>query len=191
MPKKSETSKVNYGELSKTILGLVAAAGIISIFILMPGLAKAVPVFSKHPPAKKKKQLRKALSRLEKRGLIKVWIDNKGKEQIKATSKGHEEFVRYQLKNKQIKKPKRWDKKWRVVMFDVPERYRSSRDYFRSSIKLAGFVQLQRSAWVYPYPCNEIIELMSSIHRMNAGMIYLTCNRFPGDKKFVNKFKLK
>jgi len=191
MDKDTKKSKIYYGDFTRSLLGLVAAAGIVSVFVLMPGLAKAVPAFNKRPTTKKKQQFRRVLRRLEKRGLIKVWIDKNGTEKVKATSKGHEEFVYYTIKKTQIKKPKRWDKKWRVVMFDIPERYRSSRDYFRNSIKLAGFVQLQKSAWIYPYSCEEVVELMSAIHRMKAGMIYLTCARFPGDKKFIKHFKLK
>ncbi|MBU1032902.1 MAG: hypothetical protein ABII13_00890 [Patescibacteria group bacterium] len=191
MPDKNKRSKIKYGEVTKAILGLVAVAGLVSVFVLMPGLAKAVPAFRKRPPAQKKKHLRIALKRLEKRGLIQVRVNQIGEERVKVTSKGHEEFVRYALKDKKIKKPKRWDKKWRVVMFDVPEKYKSSRDHFRRTIQSAGFIKLQRSAWIYPYPCEEIIELVSSVYRMSSGMVYLTCSRFSVDEKFIKHYKLK
>lgn len=38
-------------------------------------------------------------------------------------------------------------KGWCVVAFDFPEKQRADRDVFRSFLKAAGFVQLQRSVW--------------------------------------------
>lgn len=60
-----------------------------------------------------------------------------------------------------FKKPKRWDKLWRVVIFDVPEEHRYFRDIFRSHISTIGFIPLQKSAFIYPYPCEK--ELMDLV----------------------------
>ena len=46
---------------------------------------------------------------------------------------------------------KPWDGKWRVVVFDVPERRRAARDFLRRQLKLLGFRQLHKSVWVSPY----------------------------------------
>jgi DNA-binding transcriptional regulator PaaX len=45
-------------------------------------------------------------------------------------------------------------------MFDVPERRRKVRDTLRFLLRNAGFVRFQDSAWVYPYPCNDLVELL-------------------------------
>lgn len=48
-----------------------------------------------------------------------------------------------------------WDKKWRLVIFDIPEQSRSARDHIRRLLKELGFQQLQLSVWVHPLPCLE------------------------------------
>lgn len=46
---------------------------------------------------------------------------------------------------------KKWDKKWRVVVFDIAEISRQKRDLLRKKLKELGFGMLQRSVWITPY----------------------------------------
>lgn len=52
-------------------------------------------------------------------------------------------------------KPGKWDGKWRVVIFDIPERLRQQRNMFRSKLKALNFYMLQKSVFVCPFPCEE------------------------------------
>lgn len=45
----------------------------------------------------------------------------------------------------------RWDKKWRIIFFDVPEKKRRYRDELRSMLKVIGFKEFQKSTWIYPH----------------------------------------
>ena len=42
----------------------------------------------------------------------------------------------------------KWDGKWRIVVFDIPEQKRAIRNLFRRNLKKWGFKQLQKSVWV-------------------------------------------
>lgn len=60
-----------------------------------------------------------------------------------------------------FKKPKRWDKKWRIVLFDIPEKDRVFRDILREHLKTLEFYKLQHSVFVSPHPFeNSILELV-------------------------------
>lgn len=48
-------------------------------------------------------------------------------------------------------KPCQWDKKWYVVIFDIPESLKYKRDIFRQKLKQLGFGQLQQSVWISPF----------------------------------------
>ncbi|MFA5986385.1 MAG: hypothetical protein WC819_03495 [Parcubacteria group bacterium] len=54
-------------------------------------------------------------------------------------------------------KPKKWDKKWRIVIFDIPEDDRVFRDILRKHLYVLEFKQLQQSVFVSPYPCEKTI----------------------------------
>lgn len=56
-----------------------------------------------------------------------------------------------------FEKPKKWDKKWRIVIFDIPESDRVFRDILRKHLYTLEFKQLQQSVFVSPYPCEKSI----------------------------------
>ena len=63
------------------------------------------------------------------------------------------------LKLKMAKR-KKWDGKWRVIIFDIPEKLRGKRDLLRKELNNFGFMQLQRSVWAYPYKLpQEFVDL--------------------------------
>ncbi|MBU1032736.1 MAG: hypothetical protein ABII13_04745 [Patescibacteria group bacterium] len=190
MAKEDKNKNIKYGEISKAILTIVAGLGICSAVILLPGLVQAVPIFSTRKTHEKKKLLNKTLKRFERRGLIKAWTDGRGDEKVKLTTKGQEELIRYALRHTKIKRPKKWDKKWRVIIFDIPLEFNKTRDSLRSFLKKNDFVKLQRSVWVFPYPCEEVVELVRSALGARDETLYLTCSRFEGDKWMGRHFRL-
>ncbi len=51
----------------------------------------------------------------------------------------------------------KWDKKWRVVIFDIPQELHRERNNFRKKLKSLGFHMLQKSVFVFPFPCESEI----------------------------------
>lgn len=103
-------------------------------------------LFCKHG---KKQSFRNAISRLEKRGLI-IGERKNGKAAYILSDKGEKLAKRIKLKL-ELAKSKRWDGKWRILIFDIPEKVRGKRDFFRKELRNFGFYRLQKSVWVYPY----------------------------------------
>lgn len=89
-----------------------------------------------------------------------------------------------------IDKQKTWDKKWRMVMFDIPEKKKKIRDLIRFHLKRIGFLQIQGSVWIYPYPCEEIITIIKNNFNLNREIIYLTTDSFEKDEIYRKKFNL-
>lgn len=76
------------------------------------------------------------------------------------TPEGKKRAGKYQIDDLTIPKPKKWDGKWRVVIFDISTESNFVRNVFRRKLKEFGFQLLQMSVWVYPFPCIEEIELL-------------------------------
>ena len=53
--------------------------------------------------------------------------------------------------------PRVWDKKWRLIFFDIPTKKRAARDALRRELQNIGCYQFQKSVWIYPFPCASII----------------------------------
>ena len=104
------------------------------------------------------RKFRKATERLRKRNLI--FGERQGKRiTFELTDEGVVEADKIKLKLEMAKR-KRWDGKWRIIIFDVPEKMRGKRDLLRKELTAFGFMQLQKSVWAYPYKLpEEFIDL--------------------------------
>ncbi len=100
----------------------------------------------------KKASLSQALKRLRENGLVDL-VDNE-KLILRLTDRGREKAVLAKIKFDSQK----WDGKWRLVIFDIPEKKRSVRDLLRSKLKQWDFVYLQQSVWVSKKDCTEVLR---------------------------------
>jgi hypothetical protein len=99
----------------------------------------------------------------KRQGFIKQ-ISKGGKTFLQLTSKGELERL-MGLMN--IVKQAKWDGKWRLVVFDIPEDARDKRDQLRALLKRNGFKILQASVFINPYPLNR--EALSYLEK--AGLM--------------------
>lgn len=83
-----------------------------------------------------------------------------------------------------------WDGKWRLVVFDIPNAYTTLRNRVRSILKCAGFVQLQQSVWVFPYECEELVELIKNESELQNHILYGLLERIEGDARLKKAFRL-
>ena len=81
-------------------------------------------------------------------------------------------MLAYNIDKIKIKMPKKWDKKWRMVLFDVPHTYRKARDSLRFHLKQLGFYQLQKSVFIFPYECKDEIDFITEIHDVGKFVRY-------------------
>jgi DNA-binding transcriptional regulator PaaX len=85
---------------------------------------------------------------------------------------------------------KKWDGKWRMVTYDIPEKYKQKRDILRSRLMQAGFVKVQGSVWVYPYQCNEIVALIKFEIKLGRHALYMIVDAIEGDEELRKRFGL-
>lgn len=52
----------------------------------------------------------------------------------------------------------RWNGRWYVVTYDIPERMRSTRDAFRAALKRLGFGKANASTWISPWNLIDAVE---------------------------------
>jgi hypothetical protein len=177
-------------ELAKEILKLVANVGALAAITVAPGLGQMFrPLMSKKRQQYFNGCINQAMKRLAKRGFIKLEIRN-GSKLVSLTPAGSEIITLMELSKLRIKKPKRWDERWRFVIFDIRENNKKMRDHMRHTLLKLGFKRLQNSVWVNPYPCDDVIEIMRSGYNLRREILYFSASRFPGDYPMIKFFKL-
>ena len=91
----------------------------------------------------------------------------------------------------QLNKRKRWDKHWRVIIFDIPERRRGTRDRLRIVMREAGFYRLQDSVWLYPHDCEDFVTLLKADLKIGAAVLYMVVEKIENDSKLKEHFLLR
>ncbi len=131
---------------SQILLALLEAGGQIQKVRMLGKLSTALyPEYRKYIADRK---LETTIQRLKKQGWIKFEY-GEAKKVLALTGKGQLEALFE--KSKLDADPQRWDGKWRLVIFDIPEHARGVRARLRSLLKGYGFVALQASVYVQPF----------------------------------------
>jgi len=86
--------------------------------------------------------------------------------------------------------PKRWDGRWRLVLYDVPVHRKSLGDLVRQTLRSIGFYGIQDSVYVYPYPCFDQIEFIREYYGLGDAIQYMLVNHIERDDPFKTYFGL-
>ena len=108
------------------------------------------------------KNSNRSLYSLVKQGYVEFKTGSSGKKFLTITEKGKKKLRSFELNDFKLKKPKRWDKKWRIIIFDIKEKERKKRNELRNYLYRIGFKKLQNSVWVYPYDCEDLLMLLKA-----------------------------
>jgi len=170
--------------IKRAVLSTLATAGILSIGAIAPNAIQLLAPFVKKKGTKS--SVNNAIHRLSRQGLIVFEKTEKGKF-VRLTPKGK---VYLATRISQPGKPKQWDKKWRILIFDIKEYRRKTRDRLRRSLTTFGFRHLQHSVWVYPYDCEELIVLLKADFKIGKDVLYIVAEKLENDLWLRKTFKL-
>jgi len=178
-------------KVAKIILKTITITGVVSMAVLAPNALQALDIFYDKNKRKynKKQYVNKNIERLKTRGYIEFKNRN-GKIFVNLTEKGKEKLLKYQLGEIVIKKPKKWDHKWRIIAFDIKESRRGTRDILRKELINLGFVKLQNSVWVYPYECENVVIMLKSYLKTGKDILYVIAEKIENDKWLKKEFQL-
>lgn len=171
--------------LQRAILLTVAQLGILGVGVLAPNVIKAMGKLGMIPNRRQKEYISSSASKLVHRGLLKY----NGK-YYELTPLGEKQLRSWEFADFKFNKPKRWDGKWRLMIFDIPDKKRKIRDQIRNLFKTAGLYLLQESVWAYPYDCEDVITLLKTDFGIGKNMLYLIVEELENDKRLREEFNL-
>ena len=137
-----------------------------------------------------KERFLRDINRLQIRGLIDYRELENGKVKIVITKSGKNLVLLNDLDNISLKPQRRWDQKWRLILFDIPHLQRQARDAFREKLKDLKFYPLQKSVFITPFPCEEEIDFIASIFNIRRYILILYISHFEGEEKLRYHFKV-
>jgi len=79
---------------------------------------------------------------------------------------------------------RKWDRKWRLVIFDIAEVDKKTRDNFRAKLREFGFGMLQQSVWITPYDfASDLREFIQALSLGENAFVLETASIIAGDEK--------
>ena len=173
------------GDVQKAILTSVKIAGLLSVALLAPNSIKYLKSFGFIPGNRQKEIIKESRDKLVKSELLKyedgfLCLTNKGKTKLEVL----------EVRDWKLDKPKKWDGRWRMLIFDIPEKKRPLREKIRRTLMHIGFVKLQDSVWIYPYSCEDLVTLLKADFKVGKDLLYLIVDSIENDKHFRVLFNL-
>ena len=167
-------------------LFLAAAVG---VMVAAPNSARRLRYFQKYlekRDTKLDRRISQAFTRLKEKGLV----EKKGDGMFRLTKKGEERAATLQMFDLTSRPLLRWDRKWRIIIFDIWERRHAVRNRLRELLKRNGFVKIQNSVWVYPYDCEELFAFLRTHLSLGRGILYIVADEIEGDSRLRKYFNL-
>ncbi len=121
-----------------------------------------------------KQSTERAIYSLYKSKLVSERENPDGSLTMVLTDKGKKKVATFNIDNMEIKKSKAWDKKWRMVIFDIPEKHKPAREVLRETLKRLGFYEYQKSVLVHPYECQNEIDFIIEYFELRLYVRFVT-----------------
>lgn len=103
-------------------------------------------------PELKKASLAQALKRLRENGFVELLSNQELAARLTDAGKIQALWTRMRLEDE------KWDGKWRLVIWDIPEKRRNARDLLRHQLRQLGFKKYQQSVWISKKNCTLLLK---------------------------------
>jgi DNA-binding transcriptional regulator PaaX len=131
-------------KLATTLLCILVLASLPVLVLVAASMGNAVQIFRRHKISRRysREQIKSSLDSLKRQKLIRYVTDKNGKTFVKITEKGKIKIRAFTIDLLEIKKQRNWDRKWRLVMYDLPVRFTKAREALRWKLKELGFFSI-------------------------------------------------
>lgn len=185
MPNRQVRRKHRLGPLEREVLEGLSGGDLLYGFLLSAGSTRLL-FKSAREHAHYRYRKKKAIERLKEM----EFIAERG-EKLSLTEKGDDALGKaIHSTASLLKSSPPWDGRWRIVAFDIPEKYRTLRNKVRSILKRAGFVQLQQSIWIFPHDCRELTMLIQRESALSKFILYGVLESIESEERLKKLFKI-
>lgn len=133
---------------------------------------------------------KQVIRKLEKQRFVTMRENANGSVTVTVARRGMVRALTYQLDTMKLSIPEQWDKKWRVVIFDIPVKYNRTRDLFRMRLQQLGLYKLQESVYISPYSCFDEVEFLRELYGVPFTVRYLLLEKVEEDAFLKRHFHL-
>lgn len=166
----------------KLLLGL-AILGDLYFEVAEPLSAQLGKIKGVLPPDYKSTNFTAAVSKMLKTGYMEKVIKNR-EPYLRLTSAGKKNLIRdfplFSLRKK------KWDGKWRIVIYDIPDEKKWLREQLQRKLKELGFGMIKESTYITPFDVAEDLREFIIAQKLDEFVFVCVARQiFAGDEKFL------
>lgn len=178
----------------RDILILLGTGTFLAASLVMPGLPIVLKPFLDEKRKKEENEwkkfntwrLKQLLKRMHQQKLVDVVEQDEG-HLVKISDNGKKKLLKFNLDEMELK-DKKWDGKWRIIIYDILTGKKKQANLFRRTLKRLKFFQLQRSVYITPFKCYDEIEYLRQICAVDREVIILTVSGLENEKAYKEYF---
>jgi len=178
----------------KEILTLLGAGTFLAASLIMPGLPMAIKPFLDERRKREENEwkkfntwrLKQVLKRLHQQKLVDV-VERNDMSIVKISEKGKKKLLKFNLEKMQLNH-KKWDGKWRIIIYDIFTSKRQEAELFRRTLKRLKFLKLQRSVYLTPFKCHDEIEYLRQVCNIGKEVLILTVSGIENETAYREYF---
>lgn len=110
---------------------------------------------------------------------------------LQLTEKARRRLAKADFENLHVEPRDIWDKRWRIIIYDIPEHQKTARDALGHHLLRFGCFQLQKSTWITPFPCREAIAILCAHYRVDQCATYFEALNLNNEAALIARFKHK
>ncbi|MEW6610904.1 MAG: hypothetical protein AB1352_04770 [Patescibacteria group bacterium] len=174
--------------ISNVILPILGAGALLTVALVAPNIVQILDI-NGHAHRFPRDRVKRSLKHLERRNCIRR-ASKRSEWNYILTEKGEKLLQKKHIAQLTIPKPPSWDRKWRMVIFDIPENFNKARNALRWKLKQLGFHYLNLSVWIYPYECQDEINAIADYYAVGRFVRFLRLEYFDGMEELAHHFRL-
>ena len=178
--------------IQHVLLHTITAVGVLGVALLAPNAMRVLSMFDggKKRTMNPKYLFGSAFEKLLIKGMVVIEHTEHGKF-VRLTTLGQRELTRMVARSPDTRAHKRWDKRWRMVIYDIKEERKVIRMRLQEYLATFGFYKLQQSVWVYPYDSEALLLLLKADFKIGQEVLYIVVEKIENDQRLKDHFGLK
>lgn len=184
-------TRLKIGPVMQKVLLLIEGGVILGLTRRPDKYFKIVKKISKEWQKINERALHAAIRKLYQSKLVDYKEKSDGTISMILTDNGKKRAIQYNLDSMEIKRPKQWDRLWRLVIFDIPEEERKGRNALSTKLKELKFYPLQKSVFIHPYECKNEIDFIAELFNLRPYVRLFTIKETDIELDLRNRFNLR
>lgn len=171
------------------VLRVGVGVGTVSVALLAPNLLKVLDgptqkYLQSLDKRARERRLRTIIAYMQREHLL----INRYQHGIEITKRGLDRLKKRDFESLTINKPEKWDKKWRLVMFDIPQEHDMGRRQLAMKLRELGYQPLQMSVWIHPFPSKEEVALVATNYDVAQYVTYMETSHIDHEDLLKKRF---